>query len=192
MKKLIIEYFQNLVEIIGNLDYGQIDKFISILWKAANEGRTIYFIGNGGSAATATHFAADLGKNTVTKSEKIRFKTMALVDNVAWVTALGNDLGFEEIFVEQLKNFSKRGDVLVAISASGNSANIVNALRWAKMNGLRTCGLLGFDGGKAKSMVDLAVMVKVDHYGLVEGVHGEIQHLVIEMIKKLAEDKKHA
>ena len=141
----------------------------------------IFFAGNGGSASTATHLAADIGKNA-----GIKIKTLALTDNVAWMTALGNDLSYEDIFVEQLKNFATKGDLLFVISGSGNSGNVVKAVAWAKRNGVKTAALLGFSGGKLLKMVDVPVVVPVDHYGYVEGIHSEIHHYLVEALKRQA------
>lgn len=192
LKNFTKEYFKGLKAVLEGLNLGEVDGFVKILWEAGEKGRNIFFIGNGGSASTASHMAADIGKNTVLpkSKNKWRFKTWALTDNVAWMTALGNDLSYDDIFVEQMKNLAKRGDVLVAISGSGNSLNVVKALIWAKKEGLKTVGMLGFKGGRAKGLVDLAVMVGVDHYGYVEGVHSEIQHCVIEALKVKVKEAK--
>jgi D-sedoheptulose 7-phosphate isomerase len=122
--------------------------------------------------------AADIGKNI-----GLPFKTMSLTDNVAWITALGNDLSYGDIFVEQLKNFGETADVLVAISGSGNSINVVKAVKWARKNKIKTVGLLGFDGGQLLKLVDYPVLVPVKHYGFVEGIHSEIHHYLVEALK---------
>ena len=150
-----------------------------VIWKAYKKKKMIFFAGNGGSASTATHLAADIGKNA-----GIKIKTLALTDNVAWMTALGNDLSYEDIFVEQLKNFATKGDLLFVISGSGNSGNVVKAVAWAKRNGVKTAALLGFSGGKLLKMVDVPVVVPVDHYGYVEGIHSEIHHYLVEALKR--------
>lgn len=182
------EYFQRLKEILKGLDFREIDRMVTLVWKTYQKGGTIFFCGNGGSASTATHLAADIGKNTVknpnNKKEK-RFKTQALTDNPAWIMALGNDLSYEDIFVEQLKNFAKKGDLLMAISGSGNSMNVVKTVKYANSIGVKTIGLLGFSGGKLGKMVDLPIVVRVDHYGYVEGIHSEIHHYLVEALKEL-------
>lgn len=179
LSKFTQDYFAGLAEALEKLDYPQMEAIARAIWSAYKKKKTIFFIGNGGSASTATHLAADIGKNA-----GMRIKTLALTDNVAWITALGNDLSYEDIFVEQLKNFAGRGDLLVVISGSGNSANVVKAAAWAKRNGLVTAALLGFSGGKLMKMVDIPVWVKVDHYGYVEGIHSEIHHYLVEVLKK--------
>ncbi|HJZ06221.1 MAG TPA: SIS domain-containing protein [Patescibacteria group bacterium] len=185
------EYFRELRGVLDKLDYKQMEKMVNVIWKAYKSDKTIFFMGNGGSASTATHLAADIGKNTVivNSNSKRRFKTVALTDNVAWMTALGNDLSYEDIFVEQLKNFVKKGDVVVGISGSGNSMNVVKAIEYANEVGATTAGLLGFSGGKMLKIVDVPVLVPVDHYGYVEGVHSEIHHYLVEALKILKKNE---
>ncbi len=187
LNKFGFDYFTGLKAVLENLPYREIGKFVKTIWQAYKKEKTIFFCGNGGSAATASHLAADIGKNTVMNG-KARFKTMALTDNVAWLTAVGNDLAYEDIFVEQLKNFGQKNDVLVVVSGSGNSPNVIKAIKWATTNGLKTVGLLGFHGGKAKKMIDVCVLVPVEHYGYVEGVHSEIHHFLVEALKLLVKN----
>ena len=188
LKVFTTEYFRKLHDVLNTLSHKELEKFVTVLWKAYKNKKTIFFMGNGGSASTATHLAADIGKNTIIKStndKELRFRTVALTDNPAWILAIGNDLSYEDIFVEQLKNFMTRGDVVVAISGSGNSPNVVKAIKWANGHGAKTVGLLGFDGGKLKRIVDICVHVPVNHYGYVEGIHSEIHHYLVEALKLL-------
>lgn len=178
--KFTTGYFEDLKKIIDELDQNALQKMVNIIWKAYKNNQHIFFAGNGGSASTATHLAGDMGKNI-----GLPFKTIALTDNIAWITAIGNDLSYEDIFIEQLKNFAKPKDVLVVISGSGNSANVVKAVKWANKAKLTTVGLLGFDGGKLLKLVDHPVLVPVKHYGYVEGIHSEIHHYLIESLKLL-------
>lgn len=178
------DYFHELERVLKKLDHGQIEKAVEVIWRAYKNNRMIFFAGNGGSAATASHLAADIGKNV-----GLPFRTLALTDNVAWITALGNDLSYEDIFVEQLKNFAKKGDVVVAISGSGNSMNVVKAIEYARKTKCVTVGLLGFSGGKLLKMVDVPVLVPVDHYGYVEGIHSEIHHYLVEALKRLKKNE---
>lgn len=149
------------------------------LRRAREEGATIYLAGNGGSAATATHVANDLGKAT-RKSGRRPIRVMCLSDNVAWLTALGNDEGYERVFAGQLENFAAPGDVLIVISASGNSPNLVHAVELARARGLVTIGVLGFDGGRLKAMVDEALWLRSEHglYGPVESAHVVVLDMV--------------
>lgn len=178
------KYFTGLTDILSTIPYEDVEKMVKVIMSAGENGNTIFFCGNGGSASLASHLAADIGKNTV-NDKKFRFKTMSLTDNISWLTALGNDLSYEDVFVEQLKNFAQNGDVLFVVSASGNSQNILKAIRWANANGLKTVGLLGFQGGEAKNLLDLNVLVPINHYGYVEGVHSEIHHCIVEALKLL-------
>jgi D-sedoheptulose 7-phosphate isomerase len=152
--------------------------------------KTIFFIGNGGSAATSSHLAADLGKNTVENILNInekRFRTISLSDNISWITAVANDLSYEDVFVEQLKNLAGEGDVLFIVSGSGNSKNIVKAASWAKTNKLSVVGLLGFDGGEVKKYTGEGLVVESDNYGIIESVHSYIHHYIVEALKPMKE-----
>ena len=141
-------------------------------------GSTIFFIGNGGSAATASHFANDLAFGT--KEYKKPFKVMSITDNVPVLTALGNDYGYEDIFVRQLKVYGEKGDMLVGISASGNSLNLLRAFEYASITGIKTVALTAFDGGKMKKIADYGVHVPtgMKEYGPAEDVHMVLDHLV--------------
>lgn len=186
------DYFIKLHTVIDSLDHRVLVSLIRLLWKAYERNSTIFFMGNGGSAATASHLALDIGNNTVMDRKNYkekRFRTMALTDNTSWITALANDISYEDIFVEQLKNFLKRGDFVIAISGSGNSPNVVKAISFAKSRGATTVGILGFNGGKLAKMVKLAVLVPIKHYGYVEGIHSEIHHYIVEALKLLKKGK---
>lgn len=174
------EYGSYLAQILGRLDYNEIGKMIDTVLDARERGAHIFFIGNGGSAATASHFANDISIGTrVTHTDK-PFKALALTDNVAVMTALGNDDGYEYIFTKQLQNFAKEGDVLVAISASGNSPNIIHTVNYAREKGLKIVGLTGFDGGKLRELSDVKIHVQTakGEYGPVEDVHMFVDHLI--------------
>src|SRR5215207_8522054 len=138
----------------------------------------VFVVGNGGSAATASHFAVDLGKGASLDAER-RFRVLSLTDNVPWITALGNDLSYEDVFVEQLKNFARPGDLLLAISGSGNSENVLRAVRYANSIGCRTIGLAGFAGGKLREQAQECLVVNSDHMGRIEDGHFIVQHLIV-------------
>jgi len=185
-------YFDQLQQVIGEIDLRAVEEAAKMMWGAYRKGRIIFFMGNGGSASTATHLAADIGKNTTVNHKNNREKrisTLALTDNPAWIMAVGNDLSFEDIFVEQLKNLGQAGDVVVAISGSGNSGNVVKAVKWAKKNKLKVIGLVGFDGGAIGRLADVRVWVRAKHYGYVEGVHSEIHHYWVEVLKKWKQEE---
>lgn len=147
--------------------------------KAARENdKMIFFIGNGGSAATASHFANDLSIGT--RSQKKPFRVLSLTDNVPVLTAVGNDFGYDDIFIRQLQAYMKSGDVVVAISASGNSPNVTKAVEWANNNGAKTISLTGFDGGKLKTQthINLHVPSIKGEYGPVEDLHMIFDHVI--------------
>lgn len=171
-------YFKYLQSVMQNVDTTEIGRFIGTLLDARHRGATIFFIGNGGSAATASHFANDLAFGT--NEYKQPFRVISLTDNVPVLTALGNDFGYEEIFVRQLRVLGKQGDVLVAISASGNSPNLIKAFESAKTIGIKTVAITAFDGGKMKAMADEGIHVPTEpkEYGPAEDVHMILDHLV--------------
>lgn len=170
-------YLKHIHAVLSRIDTGEIAGFIAALLDARERDATIFFIGNGGSASTASHFANDLtiGVNDYDKP----FKVMSLTDNVAVMSAIGNDFGYEEIFVRQLRVLARKGDVLVAISASGNSPNLLKAFEFAKTAGVKTVALTSFDGGKMKGMADLGVHVPTapKEYGPAEDAHLVLDHL---------------
>ncbi|MBA3655788.1 MAG: SIS domain-containing protein [Gemmatimonadaceae bacterium] len=171
-------YLGYLTRVLAQMDTKSIGKFIEALVDARERGARVYFIGNGGSASTASHFANDLGIGTRTWHKPLR--AVSLCDNSAVMTALANDYGYSEIFIRQLQVQMLPGDVVVAISASGNSQNIVDAVRYANSNGATTVGLTGFSGGELGKISNLVVHAptNVGEYGPAEDVHMILDHLV--------------
>jgi D-sedoheptulose 7-phosphate isomerase len=171
-------YLDHLSKLLGQLDANEIAALISTLIDARERGARIFFIGNGGSAATASHFANDVAIGC--RSWDRPFRAMSLTDNVPVMTAIANDYGYEHIFTLQLKTMMVPGDVVVAISASGNSPNVLNAVEWANEHSATTIALTGFDGGKLRTLAKLGVHVPTDkgEYGPVEDVHMILDHLV--------------
>lgn len=171
-------YFDYLSKVLKSIDTNSISNFIEMLMKARDQESNIFFIGNGGSAATASHFANDLsiGTNSYTKP----FKAISLTDNQAIITAIANDYGYEDVFVRQLKVLGKKNDLLIAISASGNSPSLIKAFEYAKPLGIYTVGITAFDGGKIKQMSDLSIHVptKEKEYGPAEDAHMILDHLI--------------
>lgn len=183
-------YFSYLNEILTAIDAKSISNVINCFLEARDNKGTIFFAGNGGSASTASHFAQDLGE-VGRKSNKPGFRTLSLTDNISLLSAIGNDYGFEKIFSIQLSELFSPGDVLVAISASGNSPNVVNAVEFAKKAGGKTIGIVGFDGGKMKDICDHVIHVKTNagEYGPAEDVHMIMDHLITSyLILKLSDD----
>ncbi len=178
-------YGAYLSEVLSKLDYSSIGQMIETVIDARNRGAHIFFIGNGGSAATASHFANDISIGTRVTDKP--FKAMALTDNVAILTAVANDDGYEYVFTKQLQNFANKGDVLVAISASGNSPNVIQTVEYAKQKGLKVIGLTGFDGGKLRELSDIKIHVqtKKGEYGPVEDVHMFVDHLIGSYLNRI-------
>jgi len=171
-------YLDYLTSVLKTIDTREIGQFIETLLDARERGATIFFIGNGGSTATASHFANDIAIGT--NSYEKPFRAVSLTDSNAIITAVGNDFGFEEIFVRQLRVLGRAGDVVVAISASGNSPNLIRAFDYAKSIGIKTVAITAFDGGKMKQMADEGVHVPTapKEYGPAEDAHMVLDHLV--------------
>jgi len=171
-------YLEYLREVLAALDVDEIAAFAAALLDVRERGARIFFIGNGGSAATASHFANDVAIGSCTW-EKL-FRAMSLTDNVPVMTAVANDYGYEQIFVRQLQTLMSAGDMVVAISASGNSPNVVRALEYAKGAGAATIAITAFDGGELRRIADLRVHVPTSRgeYGPAEDAHMIIDHLI--------------
>lgn len=175
------DYLGRVNEVIGQVDQAQVEGLSDVIEKAYVDGRFVFIIGNGGSGANASHLCEDLAKCTLRDFEtQRRLKVLSLTDNIAWVMAVANDINYERIFLEQLKNLASPGDVLLAISGSGNSPNILRAVEWANDNGLTTVGITGFGGGRLKTLGHYNFHVPVDDMGIVESVHLTVFHWVID------------
>ena len=177
-KKFADSYLNYLQSILNKIDTKEIASFIETLLSARKRKATVYFIGNGGSAATASHFANDISIGTNDYDEP--FKAISLTDNVSILTAIGNDFGYEEIFVRQLRVLGQPEDVVVGISASGNSPNLLKAFEYAKNTGIKTVAITAFDGGKLKTMADYGIHIPtgLKEYGPAEDAHMILDHLV--------------
>jgi D-sedoheptulose 7-phosphate isomerase len=171
------QYFARLSAVLREVAYDRIDQITTTLIRAYEENRTVFLFGNGGSAALASHAACDLGKGTAIDDKK-RFRVLALTDNIPVITAWANDSSYEEIFAEQLRNFVQAGDIVLAISGSGNSPNVLKALRVGRNAGAYTIGLTGFQGGKMKQLCDLCLIVPSDNMQFIEDVHVCISHSI--------------
>ena len=178
-------YLEYLVSVLKNINVGEIGQFVQTILDARERSATIYFIGNGGSAATASHFANDIAIGT--NSYEKPFRAVSLTDNQAIITAVGNDFGYEDIFVRQLQVLGRKDDVVVGISASGNSPNLIKAFEYAKSVGIKTVAITAFDGGKMKSMADEGVHVPTapKEYGPAEDAHMVLDHLVGAYLMRL-------
>lgn len=175
-------YFELLSKTIDSLPFESVDRITATLVQAYEHERTILLFGNGGSAALASHIACDLGKGTVNGTRK-RFRVIALTDNVPLITAWANDSKYEDIFAQQLANFAAPGDIAFAISASGNSPNVLQALRVAKDIGSTTIGITGFSGGRMLALCDEYVVVPCDNMQIIEDLHTCIAHSLFTCIR---------
>jgi D-sedoheptulose 7-phosphate isomerase len=165
------------------LDLDVVEAIARALEKAERNGRQIFVLGNGGSAATASHIATDWSKTAERKGGRL-LRCMSLTDNVSFMTAIANDLGYEEVFVRQLANLLARGDIVVLISGSGNSPNVVKAAEFAKKRGAVTIGMTGFTGGRLRKLVDICLHVDSDQYGVVEDLHMAVGSILAFYLKQ--------
>jgi D-sedoheptulose 7-phosphate isomerase len=189
MKQQMDCYLERLHATVDALPRDHMEALGETLFRAYRNNKQVFLLGNGGSSSTASHMAADLAKNTIGPNMK-RFRIMSLNDNAAVMTALANDLGYEHVFSEQLTNLIQAGDVLIVVSASGNSPNVLRAMRYARSCSAEVVGLLGFDGGEAAALSDLPLIVPSDHYGVVEDIHLIVNHILVDYFKtRLAEDR---
>ena len=175
-------YFRMVSSIVARLPCEQIDRVAEVLLRTYDAGRSVYLFGNGGSAALASHMACDLGKGTVNGSPK-RFRITALTDNVPLITAWANDSSYEEIFSQQIENHILAGDVAFAISGSGNSPNVLKALRVARRIGAITVGIGGFQGGRMKELCDFCIVVPCNNMQIIEDLHVCISHALFTCIR---------
>lgn len=177
-------YLAYLKGVLDGIEVAAVAHFIDTLLAARARGATVFFIGNGGSAATASHFANDLSFGT--NDYERPFRVVSLTDNVPVLTALSNDFGYDEIFVRQLRVHGKEGDVLVAISASGQSPNLLKAFKFAAQAGIRTVAITGFDGGELRQMADESIHVATGpkEYGPAEDAHMVLDHLIYSYLRR--------
>jgi len=170
-------YRNALLEAIDQIDTARVEKAIEWFRQARDESRNIFVCGNGGSASTASHFTCDIVKGA-SQNRPARFRIMALADSLATLTAYSNDVSYECVFVEQLKNFAQSGDVVMCISGSGNSPNVVRAMEYANSIGCRNIALTGRDGGKLGPLAQLNIHVGVPHMGRIEDAHMVVCHMI--------------
>lgn len=176
-------YLDDFSQLMRKTDARQVQALIDGLVDAYRGDRFVFVVGNGGSGANASHLCEDLGKGTLHDFEKQkRLKIMSLTDNTPYILAWGNDVGYDRVFVEQLKNFAHPGAVLIAISGSGNSPNILRAVEYANAADMKTFGVTGFDGGQLRSIAQHSVHVPSDNMGAVESAHSVIFHYVLDRL----------
>lgn len=179
------DYLARIARLVGELDTGAVATVMEWLDEARRQERTVFIAGNGGSASTASHMATDLGYGTRRGIDGRSLRTLSLTDNQALITAAANDEGYPNVFVSQLRGLYRPGDLLIVISASGNSPNVIQAARWVREQGGKVIGLLGFDGGQLLSLCHAALHVKtpVGEYGPVEDVHVVLNHLLAAWLR---------
>jgi D-sedoheptulose 7-phosphate isomerase len=180
----VSNYLAEIQDVLARIQESSIEENIALLYEAWKRRRQVFIIGNGGSAATASHMANDLSKGTIVPG-KPRMRAIALTDNISLISAWANDTSYENIFKEQLENLLERVDVVLGISASGNSPNILRAMEFARQQRSVTIGWTGGSGGSLKGMVDLAVLVPADDVGMIESCHLVLDHLVTSELRKL-------
>jgi D-sedoheptulose 7-phosphate isomerase len=176
------QYFEELQRVAKGLPHDPINQIANALMKAYESGGMVYLFGNGGSASLASHFACDLGKGTASCNGGKRFRALALTDNVPTLTAWANDARYEDVFSEQLRNIVEPQDVAFAISGSGNSKNVLNALQVARAAGATTVGISGFLGGAMKSQCDICVVVPSDNMQIIEDLHLAMAHAIFRIV----------
>jgi D-sedoheptulose 7-phosphate isomerase len=169
--------------VLAALPLDRVESLGDILFRAYEHNKQVFVLGNGGSAATASHMACDLGKNTIRANVR-RFRIVSLTDNTPLLSALANDDGYDSVFVEQLTNLIQPGDVTIALSCSGCSENVLQAMRYSRARAATVIALLGFDGGRAAELADEAIIVPSHHYGLVEDVHMILNHVLVEYFRE--------
>lgn len=173
------QYRQQLIDTLHLIDTGLVDRIIAVLAQARDEGRQIFVCGNGGSAASASHFTCDMVKGaSFQKDPARRMKIMALTDMMPTMTAYANDVSYDAVFVEPLKNFARKGDVVMCISGSGNSPNVLRAMEYANATGCQTIAMTGRDGGKLGPMAQINLQVPVQHMGRIEDAHMAACHMI--------------
>ena len=176
----ISTYLKHEINTIQKLDVEQINRALNLLLEAFENGNTVYIFGNGGSSATASHYQNDFNKGVSEHTEK-KFNFQCLNDNVATVMAVANDIGFAEVFRFQLRGHLKAGDIVMAISGSGNSRNVINAVEYAREQGCKVIGLTGFDGGKLKGLSDVSLHAPVNSMQITEDIHMIFDHLMMSV-----------
>lgn len=177
MKKWISDYVSAQKAALDSIPAAKVARLIELFRAALDQNRHIFVFGNGGSAANASHFVTDLGKGSSDKLGR-RFRCLSLNDNISWISAIGNDYAYEDIFMRQLENYGQEGDLVLALTVSGNSRNVVKALEWANSNGLETIALVGGKRGAVAKIAHHVIAIDSDHFGRVEDAQMAICHML--------------
>jgi D-sedoheptulose 7-phosphate isomerase len=178
-------FLERVAQELARINPAEVKALADVIYDCYQHGRFVFLCGNGGSGSNCSHLCEDLGKCTLLRTDydndrKKRLRILSLTDNTPYILAWANDEGFERVFVEQLKNVASPGDSLIAISGSGNSANVLRAVEWANRNGLKTFGCTGFDGGKLRKLAHQGLHVPLDDMGIVESIHLTAFHWVVD------------
>jgi D-sedoheptulose 7-phosphate isomerase len=194
----VAPYLARLHQEIDRVNPQEMRTMADLIYKAWEDEKFVFIFGNGGSGTTATHMSEDLGKSSLRERDlkdesKKRLKVMSLTDNLGWILAVGNDVGYDQIFVQQLMNYGSAGDVVIAISGSGNSPNVLAAVDWGNRHGLKTFGLTGFEGGKLRQMQQAGLHVPLNDMGMVESIHLCLFHWVLnDVYARINSEGRHA
>ncbi|MEQ8409967.1 MAG: SIS domain-containing protein [Erythrobacter sp.] len=173
------EYFERLAEASKTIDRNAVEEAARLIAETTHDGRRIYCCGNGGSAAISNHLVCDCVKGIRTDST-LRPQVVSLSSNIEIITAIGNDIGYDKIFRYQLESLAGAGDLLIVISSSGGSPNIVEAVEWARENGVASIAMTGFSGGQARELADISLHVEAENYGIIEDLHQSLMHLLAQ------------
>jgi D-sedoheptulose 7-phosphate isomerase len=178
-------FLERVGQELMRINTAEVKALADVMYDCYLKGRTIFLCGNGGSGSNASHFCEDIGKGTLRRQDfdneaKKRVRILSLTDNTPYILAWGNDEGFDRIFMEQLKNLASPGDLLIAISGSGNSPNVLKAVEWAHRHGVKTFGCTGFSGGKLRTLAQQNFHVPLDDMGIVESIHLTAFHWVVD------------
>lgn len=177
MRDWITEYIRQQKAALDSIPVDGVGDVINTFREALKQDRQIFIFGNGGSASNSSHFITDLGKGASDKTGH-RFRCLSLNDNISWITALGNDYAYEDVFVRQLQNFARAGDIVMTMSVSGNSPNLVKAIDWAVNNGMYTIALVGAKRGRLAQLAQKVIVINSEHYGRVEDAQMGICHMI--------------
>ena len=186
MKPWIQHYLAEQQKALASIPVDAVENLINQFRQALKEDRQIFVFGNGGSATNASHFVTDLGKCSSDAAYR-RFRCLSLNENVSWITALGNDYAYEDVYLRQLANYAREGDLVMALSVSGNSPNLVKSFEWCKQNGVRTVALVGGKKGRLAELADTVVVIDSVHYGRVEDCQMHICHMICYAFVEIAE-----
>lgn len=179
--KQIKDYIELEISILSKLDQDEINRAMNLLEKTRNRGSNVFVFGNGGSAATASHMENDFNKGISEKLEK-KYRFQCINANLATIMAIANDNGYDRVFIQQLENKLKAEDVIIAISGSGNSENVIKAVEYAKGQGCKIIGMTGYDGGKLKSLSDISLHVPLDNMQITEDIHTVFNHMMMYIL----------